>query len=246
METRLPHHSKLRLRWWRIERWWRGPWSSPLELRRSLRILKRTGSAHPFLDLLRLLWPLPWWFSCQLPDTPRFLKEHPELVEDRYVKIYKLSLMPLWRWRDTPQRSLYRLYECFVACDSTLIGYEVEYFWKHREPTRWQPSLLEDPGEHGDPERRAVMAAVVEELVASFNWRMALGLRRCAPIVERASDGTPAPFTPYRSPEWVHTVAKLQDILVIREDDSDYEDLPDDHWTQRNIIGGDTGSFRTV
>ncbi|KAI0465823.1 hypothetical protein F4859DRAFT_347038 [Xylaria cf. heliscus] len=238
---------RLRLRWWRFKRWWRGPWSSPLGLRRSMRILRSAGSAHPFRDLLRLLWPIPWWFSCQLPDTPRLLRENPKLVEARYIKVYNLTLIPLWRWRDTPQRSLYRLYECFVAGDGTLVGYETEYFWKHREPTRWQPHLLEDPGEHGDPQRRAVIAALIEDLVASFNWRMELGLRRCEPLVERASDGTPAPFTPYRCPEWVHTVSKLQDTLLISEINPDDEDVPDDDpWKRRNIVCGVRGDLRTV
>ncbi|KAI0416989.1 hypothetical protein F5X98DRAFT_375370 [Xylaria grammica] len=240
-------HSRLKIQWWRFQRWWRGPWSSPLELRWSLHLLESIGSTHPFRDLLLLLWPVPWWLPCELPDTPRFLRENRKIVEDRYNSAYTLQLIPLWRWRDTPQRSLYRLYECFAAGDGTLVGYETEYFWKHREPTRWQPQLLEDPGEHGDPERRAVLAALIEDLVASFNWRMELGLRRRARLVERASDGTPAPFTPYRCPEWVYTVPRLQEPLLISELDPLDEDFLDDSpWKQRNIICGARGDLRTV
>ncbi|KAI1438359.1 hypothetical protein GGR50DRAFT_425150 [Xylaria sp. CBS 124048] len=237
----------LLIRWWQFKRWWRGPWSSPLGLRRSLRMLRLTGSTHPYLDLFRLLWPLPWWFPCSLPDTPQFLQDNPELIHDRHVRHHKLRLMPLWRWRDTPQRSLYRLYECFIARQGTLVGYETEYFWRHREPTRWQPHLLEDPGEHGDPERRAVIAALIEDLVDSFNWRMGLGLRRCAPIVERARDGTPAPFTPYRCPEWVYTVGRLPETLLISEIDPYHEEVDDnDPWKRRNIVCGVRGDLRTV
>ncbi|KAI1827433.1 hypothetical protein F4861DRAFT_364465 [Xylaria intraflava] len=237
----------LLIRWWQFKRWWRGPWSSPLSLRRSLRLLTVAGSTHPFRDLLRLLWPLPWWLPCSLPDTPRFIKANPQLITDRWVSAYTLQQIPLWTWRDTPQRSLYRLYECFVAGDGSLIGYETEYIWRHREPTRWQPHLLEDPGEHGDPERRAVIAALVEDLVASFNWRMELGLRRCANVVERDNDGNPAPFTPYRCPDWVYTVDKLQDTLLISEFDSDDEEVPeDDPWRRRNIICSIRGDLRTV
>ncbi|KAI1810424.1 hypothetical protein GGS20DRAFT_567576 [Poronia punctata] len=239
--------TNLRFRWFRWKRWWRGPWSSPLELRYSFEIIKELGSKSPFRDVLRLLWPFPWSFPCTLPDSPRFLRDNPDIVTQRYLNTYTLTLLPLWCWRDTPQRSLYRLYECFVAGDGTLVGYETEYFWKHREPTHWQPHLLRDPGEHGDPERRAVMAALIEDLVASFNWRMSLGFRRCAPLVERDSDGNPAPFTPYRCPEWVHTVPAVHDPLVISELVPEHPPVPDDDpWRRRNIVCGARGDLRTV
>ncbi|KAI1288048.1 hypothetical protein F5Y03DRAFT_401863 [Xylaria venustula] len=248
MQTWFTHiGTRLRIRWWIFKSWMRRPWHTPLDLRRSFRILKDTGSVNPLYDLLLLLWPIPWHFPCHLPDSPHFLKQNQKLIEQRYITSYYLKLMPLWRWRDTPQRSLYRLYECFVAGEGSLVGYETEYFWKHREPTRWQPALLKDPGVHGDVERRAVIAALVQDLVASFNWRMELGLRRCAELVERDVDGTPAPFTPYECPDWVYTVPKLDNTLFISEIDSDDENIPDDDpWESRNIICGIRGDLRTV
>jgi hypothetical protein len=33
-------------------------------------------SRHPYLDFLRLLWPIPWYFSCPLPlSSPQHLSD---------------------------------------------------------------------------------------------------------------------------------------------------------------------------
>ncbi|KAK4042241.1 hypothetical protein C8A01DRAFT_33741 [Parachaetomium inaequale] len=45
-----------------------------------------------------------------------------------------MRLIPLWTWKDTPQRSFFRLYEAFCAGHEEFIGYETEYFWKHSRP----------------------------------------------------------------------------------------------------------------
>lgn len=257
METWLSYiKRRLLIHYWRFKSLWRGPWYSPFGIRRSLRILANNGSTTPTLDLLRLLWPVyPWEWPTQLPDNPRFLRDHPEVIHERYEHIYEYRLMPIYRWRDTPQRSLYRMYECFCGLDDNLVGYEAEYFWKHREPTKWQLDQIEDPGEHGDPERRAVLAALIEELVAAFNWRLEWGLRRRAPPVERADDGTPAPFVPYRCPDWVATVPRLKNRLVLDADgesDSEDEDECDgapvrpNPWKRLNISSASRRGFRTI
>lgn len=95
----------------------------------------------------------------------------------RNAGVYDLTLIPLWRWRDTPQQSFYRMYETFCAEQGNLLGYETEYFWKHHDPS-WALSLLPDPRDDDDPERYAVMAWLAEDVEDAFNWRLELGLRR--------------------------------------------------------------------
>ena len=218
---------------WRLE--------SPLALRRSFRILQ-AHSPTPFLTFLRLLWPIPWRLPCRLPEGPRYLHDNPKVVFDRNADVYELTLIPLWRWRDTPQRSFCRMYENFSAEQGVLLGYETEYFFKHRDPA-WALHLLPDPCDD-DPERYAVIASLLEDLVDAFNWRLELGLRRGAPMVDRADDGTRAPFVAERCPEWVHKVPPLKKRLVLH-DPIVLIDTVEDPYRNRNIVAG-TGYLTTV
>lgn len=189
-------------------------WQSPLGLRRTIRILSGT-SDRPYLTLLRLLWPIPWYFPCDTPDPPRALQSAPEIVSKRYRHIYKLRLIPLWRARDTPLRSFYRIYEAYCADDDDLVGFETEYFWKRSEPG-WATELIPDPKDP-DPERYAVMATLAEQLVEAFNWRLRLGKRRNGEFFEPAEDGTPVPFVPEACPTWVEHVPPLDELLVLHD-----------------------------
>jgi len=178
------------------------------------------------------------------PESPRFLLQNAEVVEERETLTYGWMLMPLWRWRDTLQRSFYCMYEDFVADQGVLLGYETEYFFKYSDPA-WALHLLPDPreGNDDDPERDAVMASFLEDVVGAFNWRLALGLRRGAPSVDRADDGTPAPFVPERCPDWVATVPPLPERLVLHKIRLDL-DLQDPY-LNRNIEAG-TAYLTTV
>jgi hypothetical protein len=89
--------------------------STPLRLRLTLRRLFKI-SKHPYFDFLRLLWPLLWYFSYPLPlPSPQELNNNNELFFRRQDGIQIQRIIPLWRLRDTPQQSLYRLYKAFCT-----------------------------------------------------------------------------------------------------------------------------------
>ncbi|KAK4153231.1 hypothetical protein C8A00DRAFT_43795 [Chaetomidium leptoderma] len=168
-----------------------------------------------------------------------------------------LRLIPLWRWRDTPQRSFFRLYEAFCAHHEEFIGYETEYFWKHASPA-WTVELLHHPREYGcvDQEQLAVFASLAEALAESFNWRLMWGWRRDGRHVERSSDdGPPVYMAILKPPPWTAEVPPLKEKLVLHDFGRwrKYYDIGgDDGFTgemcpfeKRNIEAGD-GSLRTV
>ncbi|KAE8311160.1 hypothetical protein BDV41DRAFT_350276 [Aspergillus transmontanensis] len=79
--------------------------------------------------------------------------------------------VPIWRARDTPIRSMYRLYEAMAAGEYYAIGPEVEYIWYQRS---WIISRVPDPRDP-DPVRYAILASIAEELAKAFNWLLSLG-----------------------------------------------------------------------
>jgi hypothetical protein len=212
--------------------------STPLRLRLTLRRLFKI-SKHPYLDFLRLLWPIPWYFSCPLPlPSPQELNNDDELFFRRQDGIQIQRTIPLWRLRDTPQRSLYRLYEAFCANAEGAISEETEYFWHHGEP-RWATRNIQDPKD-SNPVRYAMLASLTETLVNSFNWRLGLGLRRDGPTVEMDDDDDgPAEFQPEEVPLWTKKVPALSETLVLHADGNAPE------FQRRNIIAS-SGELRTV
>jgi hypothetical protein len=102
--------------------------SSSLKVRASLRRI--CVYPHPWSVLRKLIWPLPWRF--ELPDrllSVEELAQHPELINYRQSGIRQLFEIPLFRARDTPLRSLYRLYEDLCADPFVMVGYECPYFF---------------------------------------------------------------------------------------------------------------------
>lgn len=203
--------------------------NTPLHLRSTLRRLSKI-SKHPYLDFLHLLWPIPWYFSCPLPlPSPQELSDDHELFFHREDGIQTQRTIPLWRLRDTPQRSLYRFYEAFCANAEGAISEETEYFWHRGEP-RWATRNIQDP-QDSDPVRYAMLASLTEALVNSFNWRLNLGLRRDGPTVERDDDDDdPAEFNPEIVPPWTQKVPALSQAFVLYADG----DAPE--FQKRNII----------
>ena len=60
------------------------------------------------------------------------------------------------------------------------------------------------------------MASLCEELVASFNWRLELGLRRgLNNAVEREDPDVPVPYDPYVCPEWTRLAPALGEELPL-------------------------------
>jgi hypothetical protein len=212
------------------------PTRTGLGLRNALRHArspKHPPEPHPYLFVLRLLWPFPtWYFPAALPPPPREIMAYPDRVRCQVRELMYLRSMPLWRARDTPQRALYRLYEALCAADGTMITYETEYFWRQSSP-RWATANIPDP-ECEDPGQYAVMASLAEVLVDSFMWRLELGLRRNdSQIMNRMVD-PPPPF--------VAEVPPLKEKLVLDPDEDVYFDSP----LHRRNIYMSTGWFYSV
>ncbi|KND88453.1 hypothetical protein TOPH_06839 [Tolypocladium ophioglossoides CBS 100239] len=165
-------------------------------------------------------------------------------MDEQHPDIFELHLLPVWQWRDTMQRSFYRLYEAVCAYDEPLIGYETEYFWK-RQPG-WNPDVLRDPREDGcmDPEQLAVLASLAEGLVWSFNWRLSLGLRRDGRHVE-SEDGGPTDYIPVVSPAWTKEAPVLDERLILHKY-SDPDDTRSDPDFDKRNIQATTAALRTV
>ncbi|KAL2167755.1 hypothetical protein VTG60DRAFT_851 [Thermothelomyces hinnuleus] len=219
------------------------PTRTGLGLRNALRharSLRHPPEPNAYLFVLRLLWPFPSWrFPAVLPPPPREIMADPARVRCRVRDLMYLRSMPLWRARDTPQRSFYRIYEAFCAADGRMITYETEYFWRRSGPD-WATANIPDP-ECGDPEQYAVMASLAEVLADSFVWRLELGMRRTdRPIVSRSEDPPPCP--PEVAPPWTARVGPLKEKLVLDPDEDEYFDSP---FHRRNIYMA-TGWFYTV
>ncbi|KDE80669.1 hypothetical protein AO1008_07119 [Aspergillus oryzae 100-8] len=200
-----PRKKSLRLRlyqWlWRLRNI-----SSPLRLRGSLVRLRRFHES-PLLALIRLLIPFPQWkFPVPDPVAPIYILGNVELEENKLEYLDDLRSIPLWRLRDTPMRSLYRMYEAMLSGLYEALGPETEYFWYQRN---WSLQGIRDP-QDADPVRYAILACLVEELVVAFNWRLSLGLRRDRNHImrETGKDSLP-PYAPLSGPIWTSSVLAI-------------------------------------
>ncbi|KAE8355113.1 hypothetical protein BDV28DRAFT_57883 [Aspergillus coremiiformis] len=231
-------------------------YESPLCLRGSL-IRLRHQHRYPFLALLCLFLPLPaWHFRLPEPVPPQDILDNISLFEARQppADLINLRSIPIWRARDTPVRSLYRIYEAMAARQYTAISSEVEYFWKQVRQS-WAVHRIPDPGDH-DPIRYALLASIAEELANAFNWRLEMGMRRDVTqnIYRDTFDDELPPFTPEVAPCWTRGVPAIAYHLI--------QDLPDNlqdssgnlvlekggqnrNFAKRNIVTN-TGFFRTV
>ncbi|TQV95469.1 DNA-binding protein [Cordyceps javanica] len=191
------------------------PSRSPLELRCSIRYarsIRYPPVRSPSLFVLGLLWPLPTWkFAAELPQPPRLIAAHPESVDQMAHDVQLLRLMPLWRSRDTPLRSAYRIYEAVCARDGDLIASEAQYFWGQES---WATADIPEPPCRQNEEQFAVMAATVETLVECFNWRIEMGLRRNDPLFNNAYK-EPPPAQPEVCPSWTSSAGTLPEELVL-------------------------------
>jgi hypothetical protein len=182
---------------------------TPLRLRGSITRLRHTHK-RPYLALLRLFIPFPSWsFPLPEPVPPHEIAENVQLYYHRHPNVRDLQCIRIWEARDTPTRSLYRMYEIFMTGEYALLGLETEYFW-HQSRRKWELGRLPDPHDP-DPVRYAILACVAEELVAAFNWRLGLGMRRKGPAVEREREGDPyPPFVPEILPSWAQNVPAIE------------------------------------
>lgn len=208
--TDLPLRLRLKLffyRYWhRVTRL-----QTPFEIRYSLARLKHNHS-KPWLSLLWLFIPYPTWkFSIPEPLSPQEVLGNEDLMFRRRHDLINLTSIPLWRARDTPLRSLYRLYESLMSGEYSPIGQETEYFWYQRS---WVLADIPDPADP-DPIRYAILASLAEELVEAFNWRLGLGMRRNHKHIlrERNEDPYP-PYEPVSGPKWTGKVPPIPQELL--------------------------------
>lgn len=86
---------------------------------------------------------------------------NPSIIKE-FMPIAQLRYLDRWSRRDTPLRSLYRLYECVVAYDENELMMESNYFF-HGQPT-WRLADLPDPADP-DLQRYAVLASLADAMV---------------------------------------------------------------------------------
>lgn len=186
---------------------------TPLELRQSVTRLKHTNP-HPYLALLRLFNPFPTWhFPLPEPCSLKELWDNDDLFSERRGDLTNLRCIPIWAMRDTPLRSLYRLYECMAAGNQTPMGFETEYFW-YQNRRLWTPEGIPDPADP-DPVRYAILACLTEELTKAMNWRLSLGMRRDGNHICRENDGGPyPPYTPMKCPDWTKHVPPVEKWML--------------------------------
>lgn len=229
---------------------------SPLRLRHTLARLNHRHK-YPFLALLRLLFPLPkWHFSLPAPVPLKTMLNNVPLLQSRKASadLTNMRSTPLWRARDTPIRSLYRIYEAVTAREFYAIGPEVEYFF-YQSRRSWAIHRLPDPND-SDPVRYAILACIAEELALAFNWRMSLGMRRdkSQHVYRKSFDDLLPPFTAEAAPDWTSRVSPV-DVEMLVGFPSELLDgegrlvLEDGgenpNFAERNIVV-DTGHFYTV
>lgn len=198
-------------------RTWLRYWESPLRLRSSY-IRLSDQHKYPLLALLRMFIPFPtWFFPIPGPNSLRALIEDKKngtgIINSQFEYIHNLRAIPIWRMRDTPLRSIYRLYELYLADHYALMGWETEYFFFRPD---WKLKDIPDPKDP-DPLRYAVIASIVEELHEAVNWRLSLGLRRDRTHVYREDDHDPwPPFTSEELPSWTSCVPPInRDLLKV-------------------------------
>ena len=204
--------------------------STPLEVRYTIR--RALACPDPSGILRQLLWPFPWYFVLPSPLPLQELQETPEIIDTRQSGIRNLFEIPLFRARDTPLRSLYRLYDDLCANRLYLMSYECEYI-SRRGSKRWRLSQIPDPHD-ADALRYAVLASLVEALVDVFNWKMELGIRRGGRPCDK-SDERSTNFTKEIPPQWAQNVSSLgQRVNLINRETEPFAKL-DENFLKRNI-----------
>ncbi|KAA8894746.1 hypothetical protein FN846DRAFT_999075 [Sphaerosporella brunnea] len=193
-------------------------------------VLDTVGQNYQTVARSTLLKPFPWHFPVPtdlLHLSPVELFMDFEAVLRHHYNAEILRQTPLFRARDTPLNTLYRLYQDLCAGLDYEMATETEYFFLHTG-SRWRLSAIPDPKEK-DPVRYAILASMVEALVDAFNWRLDHGrhrngkhesacARRMATNQRKLRYETP--------PEWTRWVPPLDDYLdlvqngyAVRQDD---------------------------
>ncbi|KEQ74196.1 hypothetical protein M436DRAFT_44116 [Aureobasidium namibiae CBS 147.97] len=158
-----------------LKRFSSGEYSTPLQIRGTFKRLRKCPQRKKHIR--KLLWPFPWHFEPMEPVAGVVHVDPSEqLIVERQSSIRTLHRIPIFRVRDTPLCSLYRMVEDVCTRQDELLGYEAHYLFRHTE-RRWRLCNIPDPRER-DPVVYAILASIVEALVEAFNWKLKLGIRR--------------------------------------------------------------------
>ncbi|KAF8682538.1 hypothetical protein RHS04_02679 [Rhizoctonia solani] len=198
--------------------------------------------AHrPFRIAFNLIWPLHR-IHYALPPSPApldILARREIAQEYLYRDGHYDQLRSVWFFtiRDTPIRSIYRLCVSVCAQDHNEIMLESQYFWRHKD---WVIRDIPDPRDP-DRVRYAMLASIVEELVAAFNYKIGLGLRRGTAIYDSEAIANEQTRPEESCPEWVSQVSGVDNLVnFCREGD---QGMP--AFRERNIIA-DVSQFRNI
>ncbi|KAJ7431469.1 hypothetical protein B0H11DRAFT_851731 [Mycena galericulata] len=169
---------------------------------------------HPWATTLMLLFPLPWHFTNPPPLPVHGFDTEPGVFYRRHENILMLRNQVLFQARDTPMRALYRLYDAIGTQDETEIKHEATYIWSRHT---WRLSEWPDPRDT-EPDRYIVLAAIMEELVRAFNWRLSMGFIREAPRERRRTRAErrariPQPLE--STPDWTSMVPPARQRIVL-------------------------------
>lgn len=156
----------------------------------------------------------------------------------------RLQEINLFRLRDTPLCSLYRLYELNVARGAVhliQLIQEVTYFF-YRDSSRWSIFNIPDPKDP-DPIRYAILAALVETLAEAFNWRIHLGLLRDGERVETRP--LPSRVLDKREvvPDWVAQVPPVSESFVLLTNGEVEELNVGNFFKKRNLVSNTAEFF---
>ncbi|KAL8880052.1 MAG: hypothetical protein Q9192_008102 [Flavoplaca navasiana] len=125
--------------------------------------------------------------------------------------------------RDTPLRSVYRIYEYMCTHRHSQVQYETEYFFFHSESAKWSFDTLPDPKDD-DEQHYAFVASIVEALVAAFNWRLSMGIRRDRSnwSFDQVEDNPPLKII---APRWAISVPPLREPPIALRNRTTTQDL---------------------
>jgi predicted nuclease of restriction endonuclease-like RecB superfamily len=124
-----------------------------------------------------------------------------------------------------------------------MMTYESEYFFD-RDSCRWLLCHIPHP-QDPDPVRYAILASLVEALVASFNWKLELGIRRGRRKRCDQSEARSYNFTREEAPLWAKQVPGLEKQINLINREKEPFAKADEFFLKRNIIAT-TGYLYTV
>ncbi|KAJ6491423.1 hypothetical protein C8R47DRAFT_1214801 [Mycena vitilis] len=196
----------------------RAPFNVPFLILDQARSLYTHGT-NPSATLLMLLFPIPWHLPNPdpLPVALRAEKKR-EAFYKRHANIFLLRNHILFRARDTPTRALYRLYDAICFQDEVEMVHETTYIWYRHT---WALNQWPNPRDT-DPDRYTVLAAIVEELVRAFNFRLTMGLCRDIRKVRqrtRAERRARIPQPLESVPSWPSAVPPARSRIILMDDE---------------------------